>query len=75
MNAIWQFLIWLDMTVNDKLFRGRFETISGRLYRRQATHDCPGCRWICRLLDKVDRDHCRKSYFSDRIRNPDLPWV
>jgi hypothetical protein len=75
MNAIWKWLIWLDMTVNDLWFGGRFETISGRLYRRQVTHDCPGCRWLCKLLDKVDRDHCRKAYFSDRIRNPDLPWV
>jgi hypothetical protein len=75
MNRIWEFLIWLDMTINDKLFGGRFETISGRLYRRQASHNCTGCRWLCGMLDKIDKDHCRKAYFADRLRNPELPWI
>jgi hypothetical protein len=75
MKGLWEFLIWLDMTINDKWFGGRFETISGRLYRRQASHDCVGCRWICNMLDKVDPGHCRKAYFNDRMRNPELPWI
>lgn len=75
MNRLWAFLIWLDMTVNDKWFSGRFETISGRMYRRQATHTCRGCAWLCALFDKVDPGHCRSAYFADRLRNPDLPWI
>lgn len=72
---IWRFLVWLDIEINDKWFHGRRETISGRLYRRQATHDCAGCKWLCKMLDKIDRGHCRKAYFADRIRNPNLPWI
>jgi hypothetical protein len=74
-DAILAWLIWADMTINDNWLGGRFETISGRLYRRQATKDCAGCRWICGLLDRIDPGHCRKAYFNDRIRNPSLPWI
>jgi hypothetical protein len=27
------------------------------------------------MLDKIDRGHCRKAYFADRIRNPNLPSI
>ena len=70
-----KFLIWLDDFVNVTLFKGRWETMSGRMYRRQTTAVCPLCRWICNLLSKIDPDHCRKSYFNDRKRNPNLPWI
>lgn len=74
MNAIWRALIWLDKWVNDKLIRGRWETISGRCYRRIAK-GCKVCYWLCKMLDKIDPDHCRKAYFNDRIRNQDLPLI
>ena len=75
MNWLWRALVWIDIRVNDKWLGGRNETISGRLYRRQATHACPLCGWLCRMLDKVDRGHCRQAYFNDRMRDPSLPWV
>lgn len=74
MNWLWNFLIWIDVQANDKWLGGRAETISGRCYKRQAS-GCKLCCFLCRMLDKVDPDHCRNSYFNDRKRNPDLPWV
>jgi hypothetical protein len=74
MNWIWRFLLWLDIWVNDNLLRGRKEYISGRCYRRIAK-GCKFCSWLCRMLDKVDRGHCKRAFFNDRLRDPNLPWV
>ena len=74
MKAFWRALIRLDRWVNDVLLRGRYETISGRCYRR-AAKGCPVCTWLCRALDTVDPGHCRRAFFSDRKKNTDLPWV
>jgi hypothetical protein len=73
MTYFWKFLVWLDYTANDKWFRGRWELGSGRMYRRHKQGKCPLCGWVCAQLGKVDPDHCRKAYISDRKRNPDLP--
>lgn len=70
MNWLWNFLIWADVQINDKWLGGQAETISGRCYKRQATSGCKLCGLLCRLLDKVDPDHCKNSYFNDRKRNP-----
>lgn len=67
-------LVWLDRWVNDKILRGRWETMSGRCYRRKAG-GCRLCGWLCKQLNKIDPNHCRKAYFSDRILNPNLPWI
>lgn len=56
-----RFFIWLDMWVNDKLLRGRWETISHRCWRRIKTKNCSFCGWLCKLLDKVDLNHCVKA--------------
>lgn len=66
---IWDLLIVADAKINDKWLGGHAETISGRCYRSK----CWCCKWLCKGLDTVDPDHCRKSYYGDRIRNPDLP--
>lgn len=72
MTPIWRFLVWFDRWVNDKLLRGRWETISGRCWRRKAK-GCRFCAWLCRMLGRVDPNHCRKAYFADRIQNPNQP--
>lgn len=73
-GVFWVFLVWLDCWVNDKLLRGRWETISGRCYRRTAK-GCRFCSWLCKALHKVDQDHCKRAYFNDRKKNPGLPVV
>lgn len=73
-SAIIRALIRLDRWVNDKLLKGRYETISGRCYRR-SMHDCRFCTWLCGQLHKIDPGHCRRAFFEDRAKNPKLPWV
>lgn len=74
MNPILRALVWLDRWVNDVMFRGRWETISGRCWRRMTgKKKCRVCTWLCRLLNRAEADHCRKAYFFDRISNPNLP--
>jgi len=70
---IWKLLVWYDKTVNDKWFRGRWETVSGRLHRRSLQGKCPLCGWVCAQLEKIDPNHCRDAYIADRVSNPDLP--
>lgn len=74
MKAILRALIRLDRWANDVLLRGRYETISGRCFRRTAK-GCRVCGWLCRTLDRVDPGHCKRAFFGDRAKNPNLPWV
>lgn len=74
MQNILKLLATFDRWANDKLLKGRWETISGRCYRRTAK-GCRFCSWLCRALNKIDPNHCRKAYFSDRVYNPNLPWI
>lgn len=76
MTAVWKALVWLDRWVNDKLLRGRWETISGRCWRRIAK-GCQLCKWLCAKLDAVDPGHCRDAFLGDRAGgNPhNLPWI
>ena len=75
MKTVWKLLAWLDRWVNDKLLRGRWETISSRCYRRIWTQDCRFCGWLCRQLNKIDPDHCRKAYLGDYKINPRIPRI
>lgn len=72
-QAFWQFLVWLDIEVNDKWFHGRSETISSRVYRRGKQGKCPLCIWLCNQLEAIDPGHCDRAYLNDRKRNPNLP--
>jgi hypothetical protein len=72
-QVFWKFLVWLDLTVNDKWFKGRWETISGRLLRRGKQGKCPLCVWVCQRLEEIDPGHCARAYVNDRKRNPNLP--
>ena len=75
MDLIWKAIVWLDRWVNDKLLRGRWETISSRCYRRIWTQDCKVCGWLCTQLAKIDPMHCQKSYLSDIVKNPRIPRI
>jgi hypothetical protein len=69
--TLWRLLVWLDARINDKWLGGRRETISGRCHYSK----CRLCGWLCNALNRVDPGHCERSYYNDRIRNPDLPWI
>lgn len=72
MATLKSILAYWDRVVNDKWLRGRFETISGRCYRR-IRKGCRFCIFLCNVLDKIDPMHCFKAYHSDRKINPNLP--
>ena len=74
MKFLLHWLLVLDRFVNDKIFRGRYEYISGRCHRRIAS-GCRLCKWLCNALNKIDPDHCHKAFLADRLKNPDLPWI
>lgn len=74
-DKLWKFLAWLDRWVNDKLLRGRWETISSRCYRRIWTQDCKMCGWLCTQLGRIDPMHCQKAYLSDTAKNPRIPRI
>lgn len=76
MNAVWKALVWLDRWVNDKILRGRWETISSRCYRRMA-HGCRFCSWMCAKLERIDPGHCKLAYYYDRAHGNqnNLPWI
>lgn len=58
----WFVLISLDQLLN-VLFGGYpDETLSSRMGKRP---DCKVCRFMCKLLDLVDKDHCQKAIEYD----------
>lgn len=59
---IWNLLISIDQLFNTLLGGYPDETLSSRMGKNQ---DCPVCRFICKLLDLVDKDHCQKSIEYD----------
>ena len=75
MKPILRLLAYLDRLANDKWFKGRFESISGRCWRRIMTKQCRLCGWLCRALDKIDPDHCHKAHHSDVKINPTIPRI
>jgi len=66
---LWNVLIGLDQLLNAVLGGDPDETISSRMGKQ--THRCRLCRWVCRLLGKIDNDHCLKSIEPDRGK----PWT
>ena len=69
MKWFWKLILLADRRIEDKWLGGYDEYISGRCHRTQSWF----CRWLCKGLNTIDTDHCKKAYISDRIRNPDLP--
>jgi len=65
---MWNLLIAVDQAINAVLGGDPDETLSSRMGKQ--VERCKLCRWVCRLLGKVDRDHCIKSIEADRGR----PW-
>lgn len=60
---IWNVFISLDQLANTLLGGYPDETLSSRMGKRVDT--CPVCRFICKLLHLIDKDHCQKSIERD----------
>jgi hypothetical protein len=63
---IWNVLIAFDQFCNAVLFFGDpDETISSRMGKHLAKHDCPFCNLMCKFLNLFEKDHCIKSIEFD----------
>jgi hypothetical protein len=60
-------LIALDQLLNALLYGDPDETLSSRAGKAMLRGDRWGCVF-CRVLDWIDRDHCRKSMIPDEGR-------
>lgn len=56
----------LDQFANTLLGGDPDETMSSRMGKHLANHDkCPVCNFLCKLLNKIQKDHCVKSIEQD----------
>lgn len=62
---LWNLLIALDQFCNTLLGGYPDETMSSRMGKHLAKHDCPFCNFMCRLLNLIQKDHCKKSIERD----------
>jgi hypothetical protein len=63
----WRVLIAFDMFMN-AVFRGKTgQTISSRAADARSTGKAWGCV-LCRLLDRLDNQHCEKAKVNDIMR-------
>ena len=58
-------LIAVDQFFNAILLGSPDETMSSRMGKHLAKHDCPVCNFICGLLNLIQKDHCIKSIEKD----------
>lgn len=66
MRYFWNVLIAIDQLCNAVLLGGDpDETISSRMGKHVAKHDCPFCNFLCGLLNLIQKDHCVKSIEKD----------
>lgn len=63
---IWNILIALDQLGNAVTGGDPDETISSRMGKHLAKHDCPFCNLMCKFLNLFQKDHCIKSIERDR---------
>ncbi len=67
----WNVLVAIDQLGNALTGGDPDETISSRSAKQRAS--CRFCRFLCRLLDRVDPGHCDKSVESDEGENAVKP--
>jgi hypothetical protein len=63
---IWNVLISIDQFCNALLGGYPDETMSSRMGKHLAKHDCPFCNFMCKLLNLIQKNHCIKSIERDR---------
>lgn len=62
---IWNLLIAIDQLFNTIFAGDPDETVSSRMGKHIAKHDCPFCNFMCGLLNLIQKDHCIKSIEKD----------
>lgn len=59
-------LISIDQLFNTLLGGDPDETISSRMGKHLAKHDkCPVCNFLCKLLNKIQPNHCIRAIEND----------
>jgi len=61
----WNILVSIDQLFNTVFGGDPDETISSRMGKHLAKHDCPFCNLMCKLLNLFEKDHCVKSIEKD----------
>lgn len=61
----WNLLISLDQLCNTILGGYPDETMSSRMGKHLAKHDCPFCNLLCKCLNLFQKDHCVKAIERD----------
>jgi hypothetical protein len=62
-DSAWMLAVSADQLANAAFNGNQDETISSRAYRHSqdnADRECWAV-WLCKLLGKVEKDHCKKS--------------
>jgi hypothetical protein len=62
---IWNILISIDQFFNTLFGGDPDETISSRMGKHLAKHDCPFCSFLCKCLNLIQKDHCVRSIEAD----------
>jgi len=64
---LWNVLIGVDQLGNALLGGDPDETVSSRMGKilGRRKHRCRVCRLLCRLLDKIDPNHCAAAIETD----------
>lgn len=75
---LWNVLVWIDQGLNvlmspmlnpalDPRFRfgSPDETLSSVFGKNVRANACRFCKLICKLLDKIDKNHCAKNIEED----------
>lgn len=55
----------MDQLLNTILGGSEDETISSRMGKHLAKHDCPFCNFVCKILNLFEKNHCVKSIEKD----------
>jgi hypothetical protein len=63
-SKAWAIARALDRSINVTLNGTERETVSSRAYRGSLEGNRGWCI-LCKILDKLERDHCRKAFYSD----------
>jgi hypothetical protein len=64
MSKLWETLIWIDVWLNVRVFRGQKETMSDRMGENLIEKNYGCCKWrvaVCRVLSFIDPrkgNHC-----------------
>lgn len=62
---IWNILISIDQFFNTLTGGDPDETMSSRMGKHLAKHDCPFCNLMCKFLNLFQKDHCVKAIEKD----------